>query len=249
MSSAERGREYGISNEEVNTMFPGLSDAPMVVNDDRIGRDANSQLPSSATGRAPANDNDIDLRGRDMETYIRGELAMAIDPIAALSQFGRALKNVGREFGIAKRSLSLSLETESGDEIPLDDKEAERLNRGESQDATLDVIVSVLDNLEKTGAGGKSTESGRVMKEARLLLRIICDNISGVRQRNQQRSDKAGDSGMEYPPDGADAYKEASPAFMQPVSPARRAMTNPNGSLATFSQRSFIATRLSKATE
>ena len=52
-----------------------------------------------------------------------------------------------------------------------------------------------------------------MMKEARSLLRIITDNLRGVRERSQQRSDKAGDSGMEFPPDGADAYKEASPAF------------------------------------
>ena len=160
MSSAERGREYGITNDEISSMFPGLVDVPVKINDDKIGRDPNGELPESSKGRAPSNDNDLDLRGRDMERMIRDQLVTAIDPIAALTQFGRALKNVGREFGIAKRSLSLSLATESGDEIPLDDKEAERLNRGESQDATLDVIVSVLDNLEKTGGSGKTTESG-----------------------------------------------------------------------------------------
>jgi hypothetical protein len=189
---------------------PGYNDAPMV-NQHRTVNDPDGELPQSAKNRKPSSDPAGDLRMRDMQHLVLDCIQRSGNPVEAIAEFRRALASVEEQFGVRK----MSLDGDGADDLPVDDDEADRTNSGGSDEPTLAVIYEVLDNLERAGGKGKSvTASGRVMAEARALLRIICDNLQAVRERSRRRGGNvAGIDASNTVANTESAYKEASPAF------------------------------------
>jgi hypothetical protein len=177
-------------------------DGQIVVNENKIVDDADSQDPHADRGRPQSQHGGMpfDFNER-VRTHLLGgpiptEPVEFINYLNAMAEAVRDLRRDGpgalagqrQQLGLRRTRMAMEI---NGFEIPENDAEADEAECDEegSRNATLAMIGRVLDGLDK--AAGKGSDP--VKREARQLLRTIVMNAELALKRKQRRDNGNGD--------------------------------------------------------